>query len=169
VEGQAGLCRVQQICALDLPLGRKVYVPTELPDEEDRHRDRRRCCDVRAVRGRCHLATALSACGGGGEPAEDSLALGGKASTPCTQAIVDGHNHEGAGQPTPVAFLPSIQECRSLAEWTAAAMAFGINLRGREAQFVDNTCNATTTSAAVKASKICREAKAEVADPRRVP
>ena len=115
------------------------------------------------------LATAVSACGGGGEPAEDSLALEGKASTPCTQAIVDGHNHEGAGQPTPVAFLPSIQECRSLAEWTAAAMAFGINLRGREAQFVDNTCNATTTSAEVKASKICQEAKAEVADPRRVP
>lgn len=116
------------------------------------------------------LATALSACGGGGEPADDSLALEGKASsTPCAQAIVDGHNHEGAGQPTPVAFLPSIQECRSLAEWTAAAMAFGINLRGREAQFVDNTCNATTTRAEVKASKICQEAKAEVADPRRVP
>ena len=97
------------------------------------------------------------------------MALEGKASTPCTQAIVDGHNHEGAGQPTPVAFLPSIQECRSLAEWTAAAMAFGINLRGREAQFVDNTCNSTTTSAEVKASKICQEAKGEVADPRRVP
>lgn len=82
---------------------------------------------------------------------------------------MDGHNHEGAGEPTPVAFLPSIRECRSLAEWTAAAKAFGIDLRGREAQFVDNTCNATTTSAEVKASKICQEAKAEVGDPRRIP
>ena len=105
----------------------------------------------------------------GGKGTEDPLALEGTASTPCTQAITDGHNHEGAGEPTPVAFLPSITECRSLAEWTAAAMAFGINLRGREAQFVDNTCNATTTGGEVKASKICQEAKAEVADPRRVP
>ena len=37
--------------------------------------------------------------------------------------------------------------------------AFGINLRGREAQFVDNTCNAPTTGADVKESKICQEAK----------
>lgn len=85
---------------------------------------------------------------------EDPLALNGDASTPCTQVIVDGHNHEGAGEPVPVAFLPSIRECGSLAEWTAAAKAFGIDLRNREAQFVDNTCNAATTSAA---------------DPRRVP
>ena len=115
------------------------------------------------------LATVLAACGGGRETGEDPLALEGEASTACTQAIMDGHNHEGAGEPTPLAFLPSIRECRSLAEWTAAAKAFGIDLRGREAQFVDNTCNATTTSAEVEASKICQEAKAEVADPRRVP
>lgn len=56
-----------------------------------------------------------------------------------------------------------------MAEWTAAAKAFGIDLRGREAQFVDNTCNATTTSPEVKASKICQEAKAVVADPRSNP
>jgi hypothetical protein len=116
------------------------------------------------------VAAALFACGGGGGGAtNDPLALEGEPSTPCTQAIVDGHNHEGAGQPTPVAFLPSIQECRSMAEWNAAAKAFGIDLRGREAQFVDNTCNATTTSAEVKASKICQEAKAVVADPRSNP
>ena len=115
------------------------------------------------------LATAISACGRGGTTTEDPLALEGKASTPCIQAIMDGHNREGAGEPTPVAFLPSIRECRSLAEWTAAAKAFGIDLRGREAQFVDNTCNATTTGADVKASKICQEAKAEVGDPRRIP
>lgn len=116
------------------------------------------------------VAAAMSACGGGGGgTTNDPLALEGEPSTPCTQAIVDGHNHEGAGQPTPVAFLPSIRECRSMAEWTAAAKAFGIDLRGREAQFVDNTCNATTTSADVKASKICQEAKAVVADPRSNP
>ena len=115
------------------------------------------------------LATALWACGGGGNTTEDPLALKGEASTPCTQAITDGHNREGAGEPTPVAFLPSIRECRSLAEWTAAAKAFGIDLRGREAQFVDNTCNATTTGAEVKPSRICEEAKAQVSDPRRIP
>lgn len=115
------------------------------------------------------LAIALSACGGGGNTNDDPLALEGEPSSPCTQAIVDGHNQEGAGEPTPVAFLPSIRECRSLEEWTAAAKAFGINLRGREAQFVDNTCNATTTPPEVKVSKICHEAKVAVADPRRVP
>ena len=108
------------------------------------------------------LAACLSACGGGGGTDDDPLALEGKASSPCTQAITDGHNKEGAGQPTPAAFLPSIQECRSLEEWIAAAKAFGINLRGRESQFVDNTCNATTTPAEVKASTICQEARAAV-------
>lgn len=115
------------------------------------------------------VAAALSACGGGGGSDDNPLALEGKASTPCTQAIMDGHNHEGAGQPTPVAFLPSIRECSSLAEWTAAAKAFGIDLKGREAQFVDNTCNASTTAAEVKASKICQEAKIAVGDGRLVP
>lgn len=115
------------------------------------------------------VTAALSACGGGGGGDDDPLALEGKSSTACTQAIMDGHNHEGAGQPTPVAFLPSIRECSSLAEWTAAAKAFGIDLKGREAQFVDNTCNATTTAADVRASKICQEAKAAVGDGRLVP
>ena len=123
----------------------------------------RRCIGVVAV------TAALVACGGGGSGDPDPLALEGKASTPCRQGIVDGHNREGAGEPTPVAFLPSIVECRSLAEWTAAAKAFGIDLRGREAQFVDNTCNAATTSSEVKASRICQDAKAAVADPRRIP
>lgn len=115
------------------------------------------------------LTTALSACGGGGKSTGDPLALSGKATTPCTQAIMDGHNHEGAGQPSPVAFLPSLRDCHSLAEWTAAANAFGIKLNGREAQFVDNTCNADTTSADVKASQICRDAKAAVNGSRPTP
>lgn len=125
--------------------------------------------NVRRILGAVLLATLLAACGGGGNSTEDPLALEGEASTACTQAIMDGHNREGAGEPTPLAFLPSVTQCRSLLEWTAAAKAFGIDLRGREAQFVDNTCNATTTGAEVKASKTCQDAKAGVSDPRRIP
>jgi len=143
-----------------------VYVPVTDGHRED---DIAITASVRMVAAMLVVAAALSACGGGGGSDEDPLALEGKASTPCTQAIMDGHNNEGAGQPTPVAFLPSIRECSSLAEWTAAAKAFGIDLKGREAQFVDNTCNATTTAAEVKASKICQEAKAAVGDGRLVP
>ncbi len=78
---------------------------------------------------------------------------------------MDGHNMEAARQPAP--FLPSVRACGSLAEWTAAAKAFGIDLKGREAQFVDNTCNAASDE--VKALKICQEAKAAVSDPHRIP
>lgn len=112
------------------------------------------------------LLVALIGCGGeGGGAKDDPLALAGKPSDACGQAIMDGHNMEAAGKPAP--FLPSVEKCSSLAEWTAAAKAFGINLNGREAQFVDNTCNAA--SDAVKALKICQEAKAAVSDPRRIP
>ena len=72
---------------------------------------------------------------------------------------------EAAGQPAP--FLPSVRECESLAAWTEAAKGFGIDLKGREAQFVDNTCNAAPPE--IKALRICQEAKAAVSDPRRVP
>ena len=111
------------------------------------------------------LVAALAACGGGGGNGDDPLALEGKPSDACSQAIIDGHNSEGAGQPAP--FLPSVRACGSLAEWTEAAKGFGIDLKGREAQFVDNTCNAATEE--VKALRICQEAKAAVSDPRRVP
>ncbi|MFN2504652.1 MAG: hypothetical protein ABR540_10590, partial [Acidimicrobiales bacterium] len=112
------------------------------------------------------LAAVLGACGGGGGADEDDpLALAGQPSGSCSQAIMDGHNMEAAGRPAP--FLPSIQACGSLAEWTEAAKEFGIDLKGREAQFVDNTCNAVSDE--VKALKICQEAKAAVSDPRRVP
>ena len=110
------------------------------------------------------VAALTGACGGGGEE-EDPLALGGKPSDACSQAIVDGHNSEAAGRPAP--FLPSVRACGSLAEWTEAAKGFGIDLRGREAQFVDNTCNAAGDD--VKSLRICQEAKAAVSDPRRVP
>lgn len=111
------------------------------------------------------LAAVVGACGGGGGSKDDPLALGGTASDACSQAIMDGHNMEAAGRPTP--FLPSVQACGSLAQWTAAARGFGIDLHGREAQFVDNTCNAAGDD--VKALKICQEAKAAVSDPRQIP
>jgi len=111
------------------------------------------------------VAGACRAGGGGGGRSDDPLALAGQPSDACTQAIMDGHNMEAAGKPSP--FLPSVQKCGSLAAWTEAAKAFGINLNGREAQFVDNTCNAA--GADVQALKICHEAKAAVSDPRRIP
>lgn len=111
------------------------------------------------------LAAVVGACGGGGGSKDDPLALGGTASDACSQAIMDGHNMEAAGRPTP--FLPSVQACGSLAQWTAAARGFGIDLHGREAQFVDNTCNAAGDD--VKALRICQEAKAAVSDPRQIP
>ncbi len=111
------------------------------------------------------LAVAFGACGGGGAAKDDPLALQGKPSDACGQAIMDGHNMEAAGRSAP--FLPSVRVCGSLAAWTAAANAFGIDLKGREAQFVDNTCNAAGDE--VKALNICREAKAALSDPRRIP
>ena len=72
---------------------------------------------------------------------------------------------EVAGGPAP--FLPSVRACGSLAQWTEAAHGFGIDLQGREAQFVDNTCNAAGDD--VKALRICQEAKAAVSDPRQIP
>lgn len=112
------------------------------------------------------LAVLAGACGGGGGGGDDDpLALAGEPSSACSQAIMDGHNMEAAGRPAP--FLPSVQACGSLAEWTDAAKRFGIDLKGREAQFVANTCNAASDQ--VNALKICQEAKAAVSDPRRIP
>src|ERR671932_207169 len=109
------------------------------------------------------LFVLVVACGGGDGAAP--VALEGRRSDACGEAFLDGHNREAARQPAP--FLPSIRACGSLAEWIAAAKAFGIDLKGREAQFVDNTCNAASDE--VKALKICQEAKAAVSDPRRIP
>ena len=107
----------------------------------------------------------VAACGGGDKATDDPLALGSVPSDECSRAIANGHNSEAAGQPAP--FLPSVRECGSLAAWTEAAKGFGIDLKGREAQFVDNTCNAAP--AEVQALRICQEAKAAVSDPRRIP
>ncbi len=110
------------------------------------------------------LVALTGGCGGGGDTG-DPLALAGKPTDACSQAIADGHNMEAVGRPAP--FLPSVEKCGSLAEWTSAAKAFGIDLKGREAQFVENACNAASSE--VKALKICQEAKAAASDPRRIP
>jgi len=107
-----------------------------------------------------------AACGGGGTT-EDPLALDTEPSSACSQAFLNAHNSEAAGRPTAEAFLPSIRDCPSLAEWTTAAQFAGVDLKGREPQFVDNTCNAA--GAEVQSLKICQEARAAVNDPRRVP
>ena len=110
------------------------------------------------------LGALLGACGGGGAKV-DPLALAGTPSDACSAAIMNGHNAEAAGRPAP--FLPSIQACGSLTAWTQAARSFGINLNGREAQFVDNTCE--TAGADVQALTICQEARTAVSDPRSIP
>ena len=111
------------------------------------------------------LVALATACGGGGKAKDDPLALGGAATDACSQAILAGHNAEVAGTGAP--FLPSIRACPSLDAWTAAAHGLGIDLNGREPQFVDNTCNAAGPD--VQALKICQEAKAAVSDPRNIP
>ena len=100
----------------------------------------------------------IGACGGGGggEVPDDSGA-GTSLSPACRQAFVDGHDLEVAGTPTNEAFLPSVEACGSLAEWTAAAQDFGVNLQGREAAFVDGVCAAADE--ATRASEICRQAQ----------
>ena len=90
------------------------------------------------------LVALLGACGGAGNNKGDPLGLRGKPSDACTQAIMEGHNDEAAGKQAP--FLPSVRECGSLAAWTEAAKEFGIDLQGREPQFVDNTCEAAGRS-----------------------
>lgn len=111
------------------------------------------------------LVLVMTACGGGDGDKGDPVALEGTPSGSCSQAIKDGHDNEAAGKPAP--FLPSVRECGSLGAWIQAAKDFGIDLKGREAQFVDNTCNAA--GADVKSLKICQEAGAAVNDPRRIP
>lgn len=113
------------------------------------------------------MAVLLVACGGGGDDegspdddpvlrAEDSV----QASKACQDQFAAGHGMEGGGTPTHTAFLPSIQSCSSLAEWSAAARFSGIPLNGQEARFVYGVCNAADE--ATKAMPTCVEAKAQM-------
>jgi len=65
--------------------------------------------------------------------------------------------------------FPRYASAAPLAEWTAAAKSIGIDLKGRKAQFVDNTCNATTTAAEVKASRSAKTLKGRCGDGPLVP
>lgn len=125
-----------------------------------------------ADRARATLLAAVlalaAACGSGGGDAVDPLALPEPdADDPCARAFIRGHNDEAAGTPTPEAFRASIEECESLARWRTTALSVGIDLRGREAQFVDNTCRAIGVD--FEALEICKQAAEAVADPRAIP
>ena len=118
------------------------------------------------------VVAGLTACGGEDSTSPPRTTVPPPATTPgaasplCADSFKRGHDSESAGVATPRAFLPSVRQCRSLQEWTAAAKAFGVNLQGREAEFVNNTCGAG--DADVQSSRICREAKAAVAGPGRI-
>ena len=119
------------------------------------------------MRGLAVLAMAglLTACGGGdgGSSLDDDPVLRPgdrvEVSKACQEAFVSGHDREKAGDPTPAAFLPSVQSCSSLAEWSAAARNFGVRLNGQDARFVGGVC--AVADAGVQALPICQQAKAE--------
>ena len=123
------------------------------------------------------VALILGACGDGDSSGETSGTTASTAATTapvntaamaspaCADSFKRGHEDEKGGRPTSQSFLPSIRACQSLEEWTSAERAFGVDLKGREAEFVDNTC--TAAPADVQTSRICREAKAAVNPPGR--
>ena len=113
------------------------------------------------------LAGFLFACGGGddssGSPDDDPVLRPGDVVTvskACRDAFDTGHMREQAGTPTAEAFLPSVQTCSSLAEWSSAARDAGTRLNGQEPRFVNGVC-ASAGNAAVQASAICVQARAE--------
>ena len=109
------------------------------------------------------LVAVVNACGTSDSTTRPTTTVPVPATTPggpsavCADSFKRGHDRERAGVATPRAFLPSVRLCRSLEEWTAAAKAFGVDLKGREAEFVNNTCGAG--DADVQSSRICRQAK----------
>jgi hypothetical protein len=112
------------------------------------------------------MAVLLIACGDGGDsgaPEDDPVLRPGdnvEVSKACEDQFTASHNMERSGTPTATAFLPSIQACSSLAEWSAAARFGGTRLNGQEARFVYGVCNAA--DAATQATPICTEARAQM-------
>lgn len=112
------------------------------------------------------VAVLFVSCGGGGESdstiddpvlrPEDQVEV----SKACQDQFVASHNMESAGEPTASAFLPSVQACSSLAEWSSAARAAGARLNGQEPRFVHGVCTAAPDPA-VRATSICQQAEAE--------
>ncbi len=111
------------------------------------------------------LAGMLVACGGGGNEAsvdDDPVLRPGDVvtvSAACRQSFDAGHDRETAGDPTAQAFLPSVQTCVSLAEWSSAAREAGTRLNGQEPRFVNGVCSSADT--ATQATPICQQARAE--------
>ena len=112
------------------------------------------------------MAVLLVACGGGddgGSPDADPVLRPedqGEVSTACQDQFTAGHNMESAGTPTAAAFLPSVQACSSLAEWSSAARFQGIRLSGQEPRFVHGVCLSADTT--TQSTPICQEAKAQM-------
>lgn len=109
------------------------------------------------------VTVVLAACGGETSTDEDPTLRPEdqvEVSKACQDQFIAGHDMESAGQPTASAFLPSIQTCSSLAEWSSAARFFGARLNGQEPRFVHGVCTAADTT--TQASAICQEAKAQV-------
>lgn len=71
-----------------------------------------------------------------------------------------GHERENKGEPTSTAFLGSIQQCSTLAQWTTTAKSLGVDLRGREPNFVEMVCAAADPT--IQRRVICKEAAAEL-------
>lgn|GEM_PF-6890661 len=111
------------------------------------------------------MAVLLVACGGGerGSPDDDPVLRpedNVEVSKACEDQFTTSHNMERSGTPTATAFLPSVQACSSLAEWSAAARFGGTRLNGQEARFVYGVCNAADE--ATQAMPPCMEAKAQM-------
>jgi hypothetical protein len=77
----------------------------------------------------------------------------------CREAFRLGHEREAAGEPTFQSFLPSVERCGSLREWTDAARASGVDLHGREATFVNRAC--AEGDARIQGRLICTQARAQ--------
>jgi hypothetical protein len=112
------------------------------------------------------MAVLLLGCGGGGDggsPDDDPVLRPEdqvEVSKACEDQFAAGHSMETAGTPTAAAFLPSVQACSSLAEWSSAARFAGTRLNGQEPRFVYGVCNAA--DATTQALPICLEAKAQM-------
>jgi hypothetical protein len=116
------------------------------------------------------VTVLLAGCGGGSNGSGDAVGSGGTAGGApgaCMDAMVAGRNIEAANKAIPVAYLQSVRNCTTLAEWTAAAHSVGVDLGGREAQFVENVCTASADD--VRALPICQEAEAAAKAARSTP
>lgn len=107
------------------------------------------------------VALLLGGCGdrGGGEiETSRNAPPPSPGASACRDSFADGHRREDAGENTQVAFVGSIQNCSTLSQWTATAKSLGVDLGGREPNFVESVCSAADSQ--TQALAICREATA---------